>query len=210
MIDDDQRRRALAFANERRTQQRLLKEALQARRITIADAVLDEHADTMMVGALLMCAPGWGEMTVRKALGHLAAETQGPHEIKLWPWSLVGELQHHQRVALRTYLTLYLWRRGQLLECSPAIRGGATFEPAREPASKPAPVPSVDARVISDWIRREFPGCSINQIERRLGLNDGALRRWCRGDQQRVTLTVLDRAFTSIGRPDLLNEVFPL
>jgi hypothetical protein len=200
----EQRRRSLQIANERRMRTAAMKRDILAGHLVLADAVFDDRADTLMVGDFLELAPGWGPTSARKVLGDLAAATAGTHEIKLWPWARMADLSPRQRKALHLYLASCGWRGlvahdGRRLEIV-----GPEFK------AKPQNGEFAAVRVVVDWIRKEFPNCSICDIERQLGLNDGTVRRWFREEDKEVLMTSMDKALTHIGRPDLLNQLFPL
>jgi hypothetical protein len=114
----------------------------------------------------------------------------------------MGDLTHRQRSALRVCLATHSWTRKprqppKLEVVGPAYKAKTQREEW------------ADVQTVVQWISAEFPGCAMPDIEQRLGLTDGTLRRWFRGESAQVKVSVLDRAFTSVGRPDLLNEVFP-
>jgi hypothetical protein len=138
---------------------------------------------------------------VRNALGELARETHGPHEVKLWPWGLMRDLTDRQRDALR-----------RLLE---ARETGEPFRPPPPPEPKPKPRPKpeiyVNAGPLAAYLRMTFPHLPASEIALALTVPERRLRPIMAGTDDRVTLAWVDKAVTrGLGRPDLLNQLYPV
>lgn len=70
----------------------------------------------------------------------------------------------------------------------------------------------VDAEPLRAYIRHEFPGVNANELAIEIGyaVPDRRLREVLNG-QERIELDTVDRFFTvGLGRPDVLNDVYPL
>jgi hypothetical protein len=70
---------------------------------------------------------------------------------------------------------------------------------------------SVEALPFVLWVSGTFPGLSSEELGPRLLIDPRRLDAMFGGDQQRVSLHVVDRALTTgLGRPDVLNSLYPL
>lgn len=69
----------------------------------------------------------------------------------------------------------------------------------------------VNAAPFAAFIHREFPGTTCLDIAEAMGTTDRSIRRLLSGVEPHVTLAWVDRCLTlGMGRPDLLNTIYPL
>jgi hypothetical protein len=69
---------------------------------------------------------------------------------------------------------------------------------------------SLDAGPFVDWIRETYPTLTVIDISILIGVDQRQLRELLHYGHKSVSLRLVDRAFTNIGRPDLLNTLYPL
>jgi hypothetical protein len=60
------------------------------------------------------------------------------------------------------------------------------------------------------WVTRTYPDTPLPDLAKVLGVNDRTLTAVMTGEMLTVSVRFVDRAFVSIGRPDLLNTMYPL
>jgi hypothetical protein len=60
------------------------------------------------------------------------------------------------------------------------------------------------------WLEETFAGWSDKDVGIYLGISDRSIHGVRLGEYAQVTLTVVDRAFAAVGRPDLLEQMYPL
>jgi hypothetical protein len=87
------------------------------------------------------------------------------------------------------------------------VRPGAADEPYRQ-----APTRSewLDPRPFLDWLAATFPDAYQPDLARKLRLDLKTLTNVLERRHAHVCLSVVDRALTAVGRPDLLNDLYPM
>ena len=68
----------------------------------------------------------------------------------------------------------------------------------------------LSVEIFAQWIEATFPGVAKVDIAWTLGISVREVEHVLERIPQRVRITTVDRAFCRIGRPDLLNTLFPL
>lgn len=73
------------------------------------------------------------------------------------------------------------------------------------------PEERLDPAPLAAWLRETFPNIPVPTLADILHTPERDLRSWLEvHDRETVALPVVDRLFVSIGRPDLLNALYPL
>lgn len=91
------------------------------------------------------------------------------------------------------------------------IEGGWIEADAMDAHRPPSLKDAIPAEPFVAWIRDEFHGAEPSTIAIALHIPDRRVRALLNGELDRVTLDFVDRAFTrGLGRPDLLNMVYPI
>jgi hypothetical protein len=101
-------------------------------------------------------------------------------------------------------------RRGATLQYAPRREwrdGVGVVEPYRPTL---APSEWLDPTPFVDWIEEFYAGARPERIARALGVTPCTVRALLGGDQHGVSLKLVDRVVTGLGRPDLLNSLYPL
>jgi hypothetical protein len=69
---------------------------------------------------------------------------------------------------------------------------------------------TVPIEPFQQWLKATYPTYNANEISRELDVCDRTIRAVLQRERKSVTLTFVDKAFTRLGSPELLNELYPL
>ena len=63
---------------------------------------------------------------------------------------------------------------------------------------------------LREWLLENYPTLGVLDLSRELGLHERTVRAIVFGERETVSLTLVDQAFTNLGSPYLLDELYPI
>ncbi len=63
---------------------------------------------------------------------------------------------------------------------------------------------------LREWLLETYPTLSVLELSREIGLHERTTRAIVFAERPTVNITLVDQVFTNLGRPYLLDELYPM